>query len=295
VYCIRIEAHSEKSGVMELAFLDSGVRPPGTESNKVLYFDLGREEQNLSPNVTVSRHGAMFELLQFPLLYEKGIGGYYLPDKVDGQRGGGVVSTTGVSLSLQDYSRAMLYQNPRMHYMGRLAQEWALVMHSRHVENILNFQKNKELQARLQRRRRDAEMRRGVNGGEEGAGSRQGMTASVVGSKKYNQALVEDSCAVSAELGQGSLFITMTTNPHWPEIQNALEPGQTWEDRPDIVNRVFKLKLQELLEDLRKGNLFKDRDGKPWESKYIMHVVEFQKRGALCIMATSVHTHTSPH
>jgi hypothetical protein len=62
---------------MELAFLDSGVRPPGTESNKVLYFDLGREEQNLSPNVTVSRHGAMFELLQFPLLYEKGIGGYY--------------------------------------------------------------------------------------------------------------------------------------------------------------------------------------------------------------------------
>jgi hypothetical protein len=88
----------------------------------------------------------MFKLMQFPLLYEKGSGGYYLPDKVGGQRGGGVVSTTGVALSLQDYSRAMLYQNPRMHYMGRLAQEWALVMHSRHVENILN----KELQARPQ-------------------------------------------------------------------------------------------------------------------------------------------------
>ena len=68
----------------------------------------------------------MFELLQFSLLYEKSIGGFYLPDKVDGLRGG-VVSTTGVSLSLQDYSRAMLYQNPRMHYMGRLAQEWALL------------------------------------------------------------------------------------------------------------------------------------------------------------------------
>lgn len=40
----------------------------------------------------------------------------------------------------------MLYQSPRMHYMGRLAQEWALVMHSRHVENILN----KEVQARPQ-------------------------------------------------------------------------------------------------------------------------------------------------
>ena len=71
------------------------------------------------------------------------------------------MSSTGVSLSLQDYSRAMLYQNPRMQYMGRLAQEWALVMHCLHVEN---FQKNKELQARLQRRRRDAEVRRGVDG-----------------------------------------------------------------------------------------------------------------------------------
>ena len=87
--CIRIESHSNKSWAMELAFLDSGVRPPGTESNKVLYFDLGREEQNLSPNVTVSRHSAMFELLQFPLLYENGSGGYYLPDKIGGQRGGG--------------------------------------------------------------------------------------------------------------------------------------------------------------------------------------------------------------
>ena len=107
-----------------------------------------------------------------------------------------LVSSTGVSLSLslQDYSRAMLYHNPRMHYMGCLAPEWALVMHCLHVEN---FQKNKELQAHLRRRRRDAEVRRGMDGGEGGAGSRQGMTASVASFKRYNQALVEDSCAGS--------------------------------------------------------------------------------------------------
>ena len=65
---------------------------------------------------------------------------------LQGGRGGGCEHPTGGSLSLQVYSRAMLYQSPRMHYMGRLAQEWALVMHSRHVENILN----KELHARPQ-------------------------------------------------------------------------------------------------------------------------------------------------
>jgi Helitron helicase-like domain at N-terminus len=38
----------------------------------------------------------------------------------------------------------------------------------------------------------------------------------------------------------------------WPEIKEALLPGQTADDRPDIVARVFSLKLQELMNDLLK-------------------------------------------
>jgi hypothetical protein len=79
--------------------------------------------------------------------------------------------------------------------------------------------------------------------------------------------------------GNGSLFITMTCNPKWQEITSALLPGQTWEDRADVVNRVFKLKLQAFVEDLRSGTFFKDKHGKPWKAKYTMHVIEFQKRG----------------
>ena len=71
----------------------------------------------------------------------------------------------------------------------------------------------------------------------------------------------------------------MTCNPNWREIVEALEPGQSYADRPDVVCRVFRLKLQELLHDLREGVIFKDKHGKPWKTKYIMHVVEFQKRG----------------
>lgn len=162
---IRIEAHAERSGALELAMLDSGVvRPAGGEDkNRVLYFDMKRSARGEAPNVSVSRHNALFELLQFPLLYEKGKGGYFLsPGKEDGVR-----SSEDVMLSLQDYTRAMLYQNPRLRHMGRLAQEWALVMHSRHVENVLNYQKQK-LQAKMQRRRRDI----GRDG--EGEGERKG-------------------------------------------------------------------------------------------------------------------------
>jgi len=79
--------------------------------------------------------------------------------------------------------------------------------------------------------------------------------------------------------GNGSLFITFTCNPKWEEITAALLPGQTWEDRADVVCRVFRLKLQALLNDLREGAFFKDKNGHPWKARYVMHVIEFQKRG----------------
>jgi hypothetical protein len=84
---------------------------------------------------------------------------------------------------------------------------------------------------------------------------------------------------VTHAYGKPSLFVTFTCNPTWKEIQDALLPGQTWEDRADIVNRVFHLKLAQFLEDLREGVFFQDKNGAPWKARYIMHVVEFQKRG----------------
>jgi Helitron helicase-like domain at N-terminus len=38
------------------------------------------------------------------------------------------------------------------------------------------------------------------------------------------------------------LFITMTANPKWPEVLDALLPGQTPSDRPNLVSRVFHQK-----------------------------------------------------
>jgi hypothetical protein len=69
------------------------------------------------------------------------------------------------------------------------------------------------------------------------------------------------------------LWITVTCNPLWEEIQGALLPGQTAADRPDIVNRVFKEKLRAILAGLKSGLFF---GGK---SMFIMHVIEFQVRG----------------
>jgi hypothetical protein len=105
------------------------------------------------------------------------------------------------------------------------------------------------------------------------------MPSSVVGSKAYLSALMEDTLAVTSAYGKSTLFVTLTCNPKWKEIQDALEAGQDWTDRPDVVCRVFKLKLQEFMHDLRKGTFFKDKIGRAWGSKYTLHVIEFQKRG----------------
>ncbi|PIC11537.1 hypothetical protein B9Z55_029018 [Caenorhabditis nigoni] len=64
----------------------------------------------------------------------------------------------------------------------------------------------------------------------------------------------------------------MTCNPRWKEIQEALLPGQEPVDRPDIVSRVFKLKLEELKKDLFVKNIF-------GEVAAWIYVIEFQKRG----------------
>lgn len=64
----------------------------------------------------------------------------------------------------------------------------------------------------------------------------------------------------------------MTCNPKWPEITEALRPGQQPNDRPDIVDRVFRLKLEQLLEDITKIGVF-------GECAAHVYVVEFQKRG----------------
>ena len=71
--------------------------------------------------------------------------------------------------------------------------------------------------------------------------------------------------AIYRKYGNPHLFITFTANPKWPEVQHMLEyiEGQRVEDRPDIVCRVFKLKLQQLLKVLTKDHHFgKTRSGK---------------------------------
>ncbi|CAF2140003.1 BnaA02g16960D [Brassica napus] len=70
------------------------------------------------------------------------------------------------------------------------------------------------------------------------------------------------------------LFITMTANPNWKEIKDHLAAYgvDSPNDRPDIECRVFKMKLDQLLDDFKMGTFFA-----PYTAA--LHRIEFQKRG----------------
>ena len=78
--------------------------------------------------------------------------------------------------------------------------------------------------------------------------------------------------AIVSKYGRPDVFVTFTCNPKCQDITDALPAGQCAAGRPDIVARVFKLHLHELLKDIKKKKVL----GKPVASIY---VIEFQKRG----------------
>ncbi|XP_074374192.1 uncharacterized protein LOC141714577 [Apium graveolens] len=76
----------------------------------------------------------------------------------------------------------------------------------------------------------------------------------------------KDSLAICRVIGHPPLFLTMTCNLKWPEIQEMLKllPNIDPVDASDIVSRVFKLNLDQLLYLIKKNNYFGKCIGEAW-------------------------------
>ncbi|XP_074283443.1 uncharacterized protein LOC141607991 [Silene latifolia] len=105
-------------------------------------------------------------------------------------------------------------------------------------------------------------------------GMRIFLPSSFTGGPRYMQANYQDAMAICRFYGNPHLFITLTANPKWPEVDLMLRniPGQRPEDMPDIMTRVFRLKLAQLMDCLKKERYF-------GEVVADVYTIEFQKRG----------------
>ena len=218
--------------------------------------------------------------LHFTLLFPHGTYGWDLMMKhTDGKRRVTPREFYVFHLNQRDLTKDFI------HLAGRLFQEW-ICMAWVVVENQkLMFQRmnQKALRADTYKNIREATemIQNELAPREDGmyhddnqhpAVGRKILSSSFPGSPRWFNAKFQDGMAICREYRKPDFFITMTCNPKWPEIQAQLQQGQTAQDRPDIVARVFKLKKDQLMQDIKSGGVL----GKVVAH---MHVVEFQKRG----------------
>ena len=155
---------------------------------------------------------------------------------------------------------------PVFHLLSTVAQEWACDQYARTDDLKLSY-----IERQLPKKRLTT--KNAINNAppEKRVGKR--LPASFHGSHINRRRKQLDAMAVVARKGAPTLMVTFTANPAWPEITQNLKPGQTGMDRPDLISRVFKVKLKHLLADLRQGVFGK--------AQYMMHVIGWQPRGVV--------------
>ena len=78
-----------------------------------------------------------------------------------------------------------------------------------------------------------------------------------IGIDRYMRQKMHGIIAISDSVVHIDIFITMTRNPYWPEIQAALRSGQRVDHRSDLCDRVFRMKLEVLLKHLKEDGPFR--------------------------------------
>ena len=94
-----------------------------------------------------------------------------------------------------------------------------------------------------------------------------------IGSPRWYYGQYQDGMARCRRFHRPDLFITFTCNPNWEEIRNEMKGFELHTNsRPDLIARVFQIKLDAMMDDITKKQLFGKVVG-------YMYAMEWQKRG----------------
>ncbi|XP_076887843.1 uncharacterized protein LOC143538102 [Bidens hawaiensis] len=105
------------------------------------------------------------------------------------------------------------------------------------------------------------------------AGQRVILPSSFTGGARYMMQNYLDAMCLCRWFSYPDFFITITCNPNWPEVKRFLKDTTLKsEDRPDILCRLFKLKLDAMIKLVKDKSLF-------GMVQAVVYTIEFQKRG----------------
>ncbi|PWZ37109.1 hypothetical protein Zm00014a_013946 [Zea mays] len=234
-----------------------------------------------SSHVICSYHGC-YDALSYPLFFPKGELGWHanIPkvgvsmDEVDAYRAThrannsndeDAESPTHLCVSVRDYYCYKFQIRPgvfnRILHGKWLFQQFAVDTYIKIESSRLDFiRKNQDrLRVDLYQGLVDSMLDGDIRAGK--VGKRTVMSTSFIGSPHDMKRRYMDAMALVRKFGKPDIFLTMTCNPNWDEIRRELLLGQTPQDRPDLVVRVFHAKLQELKHRLTKQDILGKLDG----------------------------------
>ena len=153
-----------------------------------------------------------------------------------------------------------------------LGQKYAIDMFSKILmQNLRYYRKNQsKIRAAAYQELKDAAESGDID--NAAVGKRIICPSTVKGSDRHMRKTYYNFMAVVRKFGPPTFFLTVTCNSKWREISEALFAGQKPHDRPEIASRVFKQKLNQIMDDLYKYGVLGRAVAK-------LYVVEFQKRG----------------
>jgi hypothetical protein len=268
----RLQEHGDEEFIIRIVGADEGdvvqYNLPSTDELAMLVvgdFTLDNFKRDI---IIESRSGHLRQIsslhpaymaLQYPLLFPYGERGFQVGILYSGADTGG--NKKRVKMTMQDYYRYHFHYrkgqpNPFLCY-GLLSSQAKVDARAAIDENRLWFILKNQDKFRVENLQGIADaVGRGCIDGSE-MGKLTILPASHTGGRRYMVQNYHDGVAICRVFGPPDFFITFTCNPNWEEITlGILEPGQKPTDRADIVVRVYNMKLEELLDDLRSGKIF---------------------------------------
>ncbi|CAN1324022.1 hypothetical protein LINPERPRIM_LOCUS32950 [Linum perenne] len=216
--------------------------------------------------------------LQYPLIFPYGEDGWRSDIELFGQSGDEVGD--GKMISQCDFYRykiqTRLDESHTLLLSGKLFQQYVVNAYALIEAERLNWIRNnqRKLRVNIYKGLMDQFMQGHTD--TKLTGKHIILSSSYTGSPRYKFENFQDAMAICRWTGYPDLFLTFTCNAKWPEIQFMVDlidsSGRKNSNRADIIARVFKLKLNQLLEEIIVKKIF-------GRTTAHVEVVEFQKRG----------------
>ncbi|XP_065832990.1 uncharacterized protein [Oscarella lobularis] len=213
-----------------------------------------------------------YDSLQYPLLFPRGEDGYTILCR---QKDPKTNQITEKKMSmLQFYAFRIMQRDGDFNILLRAAElshQFIVDVFAKIETDRLNLLRTKQEQCRAASYTalRDAVE---TDGDASNVGQLVVLPSSFTGGPRYMHEKCQDAMTYVKHHGAPDLFITMTCNPNWPEITSELLPGQTPNDRHDLIARVFRLKVERFMYLVDTQNIYGIK-------RCHVYTIEWQKRG----------------